>query len=140
RRSSDLLTQKRVVGGRALRAIDHASSLPYAYDIPDPPGFQVRRHPGSAGFPGQVLREASREDSWDHDAVVPVPPVELVSSGPVPGRTIDVRKSGMHQRRSTVVAVVVVLITVVAAAALVYSGVRQTRVVVDAEPTGRVVS
>lgn len=38
------------------------------------------------------------------------------------------------------VAVVVVLLTVVAAAVLVYSGVRQTRIVVGAEPTGEVVA
>lgn len=39
-----------------------------------------------------------------------------------------------------VAVVVVVLLTVVAAAVLVYSGVRQTRIVVGAEPTGEVVS
>ena len=44
------------------------------------------------------------------------------------------------RRRSRLVAVVVVvLLTGLVAAVLVYSGVRQSRVVVDAEPTGRVV-
>lgn len=46
----------------------------------------------------------------------------------------------MARRRSRLVAVVVVLLTGLVAAVLVYSGVRQTRVVVDAETTGRVVS
>ena len=47
----------------------------------------------------------------------------------------------MAQRRSRLVAVVVVvLLTGLVAAVLVYSGVRQSRVVVDAEPTGRVVA